>query len=393
WSLGSEKAGEMARSEAPKPLLYSRVRSSFMSKHRKGKPRSVYSVVGLLKVPHSLSDHAICMTARLWFSCSSWPRVKCTMAMKNFVRRDSRFITACAAGDLETTRQMTLAGHGAPSNIDEFGKPALHHAIDSGSVELVSFLLYHGATPDDLDSQLHVSPLQQACMHGHLDIARLLLAKGAFLEHEDLGGRSAFTMLWFHPSPPFSRVELMKVLLTYSPIASILDPPNGFGPLSCAALRGTVEEMEILMHAGAYQEKNDSAGDRIIRYSVIGCNTATYDLLLPLMPPGWISELDQRGRGMLHLALEYPNANIVEMVQRLLLAGADVHQKDAEGREPGDLARICDQRAIAADSQLPGVPSNFAAYFEGLRSFGINGELDDDGNLRWPSEDTSVEKF
>ncbi|KAL8957538.1 MAG: hypothetical protein Q9183_006030, partial [Haloplaca sp. 2 TL-2023] len=261
------------------------------------------------------------------------------MALKNILSRESKFITACAAGDLEAVRQMALAGHGAPSNIDEYGKPALHHAIDSGSFELVSFLLHHGAAPDDLDNQLHVSPLQQACMSGLPDIARLLLAKGAFLEHEDLARRSAFTMLWFQGSPSFSRVELLKILLAYSPIPSILDPPDGFGPLTCAAFRGTAEELEILLDNGAYQEENDSVGDRIIRHSVIGCNTATYDILLPLMPSEWIFETDIRGKGPLHLALEYPNANIAEMVRRLLFAGADVHQKDADGCDPGDLAR------------------------------------------------------
>ena len=194
-------------------------------------------------------------------------------------------------------------------------------------------------------------------------------------------------------SPSFPRVELLKILLAYSPIASILDPPDGFGPLTCAAMRGTAEELEILLDHGAYQEENDRVGDRIIRHSVIGCNTATYDILLPLMPFEWIFATDIRGRGPLHLALEYPNANTAEMVRRLLLAGADVHQKDADGCDPGDLARMCDQRASTAGSQLPWLSRNFGAYFETLRSVGIDVELDDDGDLRWPSEKISVGKF
>ncbi|KAL8964704.1 MAG: hypothetical protein Q9183_004269, partial [Haloplaca sp. 2 TL-2023] len=357
WSLGPRKAGNMPWNEAARPLLHSRVRSSFTSKRRKAELQSVYWFVGLMRLPHFLSEHAICMTAQLWISCFSWPRITYTMALKNIVSCDSDFITACATGDLKAARQIALAGHGTPSSIDDFGKPALH------------------------------SPLQKACLNGLPDIARVLLAKGAFLEHEDLGRRSAFTMLWCHGSPSFSRVEFLKILLAYSPMASILDPPDGFGPLTCVALRGTTEELEILLNNGAYQEENDSVGDRIIRHSVIGCNIATYDMLLPLMPLEWISEADCRGKGPLHLALEYPNAHTAGRVWRLILAGADVHQKDADGCEPGDVARICDQRAATVDSQLPGLPGNFRAYFETLRSMGIDVELDDEGDLWWPSKE------
>lgn len=227
------------------------------------------------------------------------------------------------------------------------------------------------------------SLLQQACTYGFLDIARLLLAKGAFLEHTDSGGRSAFIMLWFQLARSFSRVDFLKVLLAYSPMPCILDPSDGFGAFACAAMRGNASDLETLMTCGAYQKAKDRAGDRIIKYSVIGSNPATYDFLEPFMPVGWVSEVDYRGRGPLHIALECPSPHAREIVQRLLHAGADVHLRAADGNDPGDLARICDARAESTNLGYCGVPGNYQAYFEALKSAGFEVELDDEGDLWW----------
>ena len=122
WSLGLEKAGEMARNEMANPFTQHRIRSLFMSKRRKAKLRSVYWSASLRvfeqtssnfgksrenpRLPLLLSHHAICMTAQLWVSCFSWAKISYTMALKNVASRDSKFIAVCAAGDLETARQI-----------------------------------------------------------------------------------------------------------------------------------------------------------------------------------------------------------------------------------------------------------------------------------------------
>ncbi|KAL8976443.1 MAG: hypothetical protein Q9205_007547 [Flavoplaca limonia] len=317
----------------------------------------------------------------LWWFKLSWPSLRHSLAIKEILSRDSLFVKACQAGDVEEVRQLALSGKGMPSSIDEAGRPMLHYAIRSGSLELVSFLLHNGATPDDLETRCLVSPLQEACRYGHSDIARLLLAKGAFLEHADHGGRTAFTMLWFQLSTRFSRADFLNLLLAHSPMSSIFDPTAPIGPFACAAMKGKVEDLELLSRTGTGRNGHDSCEGSIVKYSIIGSNLATYEYLLRRLPRDWVHDVDQMGRGPLHLALQWCGDNVEEIVKSLIDAGADVHLTDLNGNNPGDVARICDARAI--DDGLSS--GNVQKYFRALKFCGFDIELDQDNILWWPS--------
>lgn len=218
-------------------------------------------------------------------------------------------------------------------------------------------------------------------MDGYSELARLLLAKGAFLEHIDAGGCTAFTMLWYRRSCSFSRIEFLKMFLAYSPLLGLCESSGPVSPRACAAMTGNVDELRFLKNSGICTDLEGTPGDRLIRYSIFGSNVATYDFLVQFMPRDWISEVDSRGRGPLHLALEYSRLPARETVKRLLHAGVDVFAKDEDGNDPGDLARICDERSKEGDS----VSYRFLrAYFDALISCGYKVELDQDGNLWWP---------
>ncbi|KAL8775221.1 MAG: hypothetical protein Q9209_000227 [Squamulea sp. 1 TL-2023] len=240
---------------------------------------------------------------------------------------------------------------------------------------------------------LSLSPLQEACSYGHSEIARLLLAKGAFLEHVDAGGRTAFTMLWFQLSRPFCRANFLRILLAYSPMSSVFEPSGDLRPLAWAAMRGHAKDIKLLMDSGVYVNVDGKPGNRTINYSIIGSNPATFDFLMPMTPKEWISELDYRGRGPLHKALEYQSYHANEIIKRLLDAGADPHLRDVEGNDPGDTARICDKQAAKDGLQDLGYPQNVRTYFDALLSCGIDVELDEDDNLWWPSEDRPEQGF
>ncbi|KAL8637203.1 MAG: hypothetical protein Q9228_005504 [Teloschistes exilis] len=362
-----------------------KLKSSVSLSQRKEELRSTSWLIALLRLPYPLSRYAICVTAQAWFSRLAWPSAICSISAKTILPNGAIFMEACAAGEVNAVRRLALEGLGLPTSIDEAGRPALHHAIRSGSFELVKFLLDNGASPDELESRRHVSPLQEACRMGLISVARLLLAKGAFLEHVDYGGRTALSMLWFDPNRSFCTVDFLKILLAYSPMPSTLDPCDGFGPLPCAAMKGNSQDLALLVKSGAYQSSNDTPGDRIIKYSIIGSNPDTFDFFAPLMPDGWVFEVDYRGRGPLHMALEYRSRHAKEITQRLLRAGADVHLRDADGNDPRDLARVCDARGRHLGLQEPGNTDNTNAYFDALRASGFDVELDEEGVMWWPS--------
>ncbi|KAL8691360.1 MAG: hypothetical protein Q9218_003404 [Villophora microphyllina] len=231
------------------------------------------------------------------------------------------------------------------------------------------------------------SPLQEACTQGMLDIARLLLARGAFLEHADLSGRTAFTMLWFKGSCSFSRVDVLMVLLAYSPLPSVFARCENISPLGSAAINGNADDLKLLITSGASLADYEIAGDRLIRYSIFGCNPATYDFLEPLMPQGWVSEVDQLGVGALEIALSYPSGHVEDIVRRLVKTGADVHSRAADGKSLCDIARECDKSAESRGLSEPGSSSNTRAYFNALLSSGFDVELNAEGEIWWPTEE------
>ncbi|KAL9001457.1 MAG: hypothetical protein Q9169_000032 [Polycauliona sp. 2 TL-2023] len=235
------------------------------------------------------------------------------------------------------------------------------------------------------------SPLQEACQYGHVDIARLLLANGAFLEHTSFGGHTAFTMLWLQSSLQFSKVDFLRILLAYSPLASVLDASKPGGPFACAAMKGNAEELELLMSSGVRMEDRANTNARIasqvIKYSILNANIATFDFLVSSLSREWIDEVDPLGRGYLHAALNFPSPHVKEIVKRLLDAGADVHLRNVHGYEPGDYARACDARTAHSGKWKPGVEGNVQAFCGALLLSGFDVEVDQDNRLWWPSQD------
>lgn len=134
--------------------------------------RSISWILGFLRLPGVFSSYAVAYTVQLWLFKLGWPHLRHSLAVKRIVPRDSDFMKACAAGQLDTVRELALSGQGMPSNIDESGVPALHviarhevrlietdgiqHAIKSGSLPLVQFLLHNGAAADDLEPQCYM---------------------------------------------------------------------------------------------------------------------------------------------------------------------------------------------------------------------------------------------
>ena len=192
-------------------------------------------------------------------------------------------------------------------------------------------------------------------------------------------------MLWFQLSTRFSRADFLNLLLAHSPMSSIFDPTAPIGPFACAAMKGKVEDLELLMRTGTGWNSYDGCESSIVKYSMFGSNLATYEYLVRRLPRDWIHDVDQMGRGPLHIALQRCGCNVEEMVKSLIDAGADVHLTDLNGNNPGDVARICDSRAV--DIGLSS--GNVQKFFRALKSRGFDIEVDQDNVLWWPPQDRS----
>lgn len=88
--------------------------------------RSTYSISCLLRLPFMLSRYTIEVRAGIQCFTASLPSLFYSIGLKNIIPSDSRFMKACEGGDLETVREMMILGGGSPTDLDEFGKSALH---------------------------------------------------------------------------------------------------------------------------------------------------------------------------------------------------------------------------------------------------------------------------
>lgn len=145
---------------------------------------------------------------------------------------------AAQSGNTALVRSLLEAFHLSPGILDPDGNTLLHHAAESGSAELVAFLLEAGLDPR-AQGAARLTPLERAAWQGDLEIVRLLVEAGADVNSE--GGR------WSAPLAE-ARKPLCEAVYLYGP------------PLYAAASRGHLPVVRYLVSQGADPNGRDCNG-------------------------------------------------------------------------------------------------------------------------------------
>ncbi|XP_040893100.1 protein phosphatase 1 regulatory subunit 12C isoform X2 [Toxotes jaculatrix] len=195
--------------------------------------------------------------------------------------RAAEFLAACASGDTEEAQMMlkeakdTKRRNGEDvveiincSNAD--GITALHQACIDGSMEMVTFLLEHGANVNQVDSE-GWTPLHVAASCGYSDIADFLLQQGASLSAVNCDGDvpldialdettesllQEYTLRQGVDLEAAKRLEEEQIMkdartwLNEGPPADVRHPKTGATPLHVAAAKGYLEALKILCQCG-----------------------------------------------------------------------------------------------------------------------------------------------
>ena len=152
---------------------------------------------------------------------------------------------ACDKGQISAVEVLLRAG-ADPNVKDEHGATAVHWAASSGKVALFSIIVGHHAQ----ESFLHVedangaSPIHWAAAKGHVDVVKVLLRKGAPLEHQD-----KHMMTPLHRAAMMGHDAMAKLLLQEGSDAARQDR-DGNTALHLACEAGQVGVVRAILSSG-----------------------------------------------------------------------------------------------------------------------------------------------
>ena len=141
-----------------------------------------------------------------------------------------------------------------PMQRDERGRTALYIAAESGDIEKVSSLLDATDNPDQCDDCLW-TPLMRAAQNGHADVVKILLDAGADVNAVDKAGYSVLMVTAIDNNP-----AILAILAEHGASLDQQDPDFGWSALIWAAKEGHVDNVRVLLDAGANPQLADQSG-------------------------------------------------------------------------------------------------------------------------------------
>lgn len=159
---------------------------------------------------------------------------------------DDPFLVAVIKNDLTTVREMLAARPTLVNQTDTHGDTALFFATDQGLVDMTKLLIEKGAKLErDKKAKFGICPLTNALMKGHIEIALLLISKGANVQAKHNSG-----MTPLHWAAVMKDTSVAEVLLSKGARVNARDE-NGMTPLHFAAANGYIESVKLLLSKGA----------------------------------------------------------------------------------------------------------------------------------------------
>lgn len=156
-------------------------------------------------------------------------------------KRDLDLFEAAVLGNVQRATALLDAD---PALLDSFssdGWTALHLAAFFGQVKIVELLLARGAKLDlKSKNDLNNTPLNAAVAANRLEIARLLLEKGADANAHQQGGITPL-----HEAAAAGNVEMVRLLLAHRADANAISQDNRT-PLGMALEKGRQQVVELL---------------------------------------------------------------------------------------------------------------------------------------------------
>jgi ankyrin repeat protein len=243
--------------------------------------------------------------------------------------------SAARAGQMGAM-QLLLGAKAKVHAADHKGKIPLFHATLTGSVGSVQVLLDAGADAS--------CPLRMAAWHGHYQLVRLLISRGANVNQRS---QCKLQEPVLHVAARRGPTEIVQELLAAGADVSAVDArPNRLTALHMAAQAGhhAYGIVQLLLAHGADVNATDGDGVPALQLAVYLGQAEVVKLLLAAGACVQHASLE-KGLTALHRAAAGGNVEVTEL---LLSAGADIEARDrSRGSTPLHVATFLGHAAVA----------------------------------------------
>ncbi|KAI9677133.1 MAG: hypothetical protein M1822_008242 [Bathelium mastoideum] len=253
----------------------------------------------------------------------------------------------------------------------------LDYAVESGSARLVCLLLEHGAHPNMAYGEHNMTALQSAFLRGHLDIARLLLARGANVEHVDNDGYSVLSYLWVIDKPLKKSADFMRLCLAKDFSEVNACDSRGWSAFHRAAAIGTSEDVESFLRFGASLNlRAEWYGWTALFFAASHDNVETFQTIVRHSAPDVYQSLDGDGWNLLHCCIYFGAMRLI------LRNGIDVNQLSHPAPLPEDPELSYRELTLFDIARYIG-PDRVQRFKEALAETGRDVDLEGNEDVFW----------
>ncbi|KAI5849386.1 ankyrin repeat-containing domain protein [Morchella snyderi] len=231
---------------------------------------------------------------------------------------DSFFHTALAAGDSGTIKTLSRIDYIKRSS---YSRDVLYAIVKGGHVDMAKLLLEKGADVDAM-SDYGQTALHAAAGGGHVDMAKLLLEKGANVHARNSGGRTAV-----YAAAKGGHVDMVELLLENGAFFNVRNHYYIQTALYAAAKGGHVDMAKLLLEKGADVHATSYNGQTALYVAAEGGHVDIAKLLLE--KGANVHATSYNGQTALYVAAEGGHVDIAKL---FLEKGADVHATSYNGQ-------------------------------------------------------------
>ncbi len=234
-----------------------------------------------------------------------------------------------------------------------------------------------GIVGADQSQPTNRTALQSSFLRGKLDMARMLLNRGADIEHVDSDGYSVLSYLWVVDKKLQNSADFMRLCLSrgFSEVNSC--DSRGWTGLHRAAAIGTAEDVEAFLRLGASLSlRAEWYGWTALFFAVSHDNIDTFQTIVAHSGPDVYESLDGDGWNILHCSIYFGAPRVMRLV---LQSGIDVNRKTDPAPLPED-PELSYRELTAADIAIYMGPNRYRMFMDALVATGRDADLEGAGD-------------